>query len=344
MKRALHIIAAAVLVCGVLIGIFFPRALVHIYEPIRETLLLVHEPAPSILFVGDVMLGRHVDRLMEEYGADYPFERLGAHIASYDISVANFEAVVPTVNVPTASGGMQFSVRESNFEKLVDVGFDVLSFANNHSADHGQAALDNTRALCREYGIVCGGTPRALSEESVRVVEVGDVRVGILFIHTLFVAPDMETLEELTDKLEAESDMQVAYIHWGNEYELTDSPSQERLAHTLADAGIDVVIGHHPHVVQNIELYKNTPIIYSLGNFIFDQYFSTDVQEGLMVGMEIEKEDIVLTLMGVTSKEARSQPARMTAAEEEKLLTRILAPHAGDARIDLLQGTITILR
>ncbi len=80
----------------------------------------------------------------------------------------------------------------------------------------------------------------------------------------------------------------VVNIHWGTEYEHEYNTTQSITAHALSDSGADVIIGHHPHVVQGLEIYKNKLIFYSLGNFIFDQYFSSDTQTGLSLGLSID--------------------------------------------------------
>jgi hypothetical protein len=123
--------------------------------------------------------------------------------------------------------------------------------------------------------------------------------------------------------LTKKSDMQIAYVHWGTEYELAHNAAQETLAHVLIDAGADAVIGHHPHVVQDVAFYKDKPIFYSLGNFIFDQYWDTDVQTGLGVRMTIDDGSIAYEAIPFTTAGSRVQPTIMQDADAHTLFTRI---------------------
>jgi poly-gamma-glutamate synthesis protein (capsule biosynthesis protein) len=125
--------------------------------------------------------------------------------------------------------------------------------------------------------------------------------------------------------LEESSDVQIAFIHWGDEYVRVHNAEQQALAHALVDHGIDAVIGHHPHVMQDVEKYGGVPIFYSLGNLVFDQYFSDDVQEGYMLSLSISKRDITYTLHPYESRTHRSSPRLME----------------GDTRTDVLYELLT---
>ncbi|QQR65246.1 CapA family protein [Candidatus Kaiserbacteria bacterium] len=298
----------------------------------------------TLLFVGDIMLARAVESRMKKSGMRYPFEALESTLSSPDATIGNFEGVVSKVHYPTPNYTFQFSVEPVYLAHLKTVGFDVLSLANNHALDYGKASLTHTRTLCEEYGLICGGDPKGLTEKSIKVVEVGTHHVGILFVHTLFGAPASNTLRASITELNQQSDIQVAYVHWGEEYELIHNDVQEELAKTLIDEGIDVVIGHHPHVVQDVELYKDKPIFYSLGNFVFDQFFSKNVQEMLGVHMKIDKAEITYTLMPFSSVDTESQPHHADEMTASGLRERILSNLGNDSHVDVTFGTITVPR
>ena len=99
---------------------------------------------------------------------------------------------------------------------------------------------------------------------------------------------------------------------------------QEELAHALIEAGADAVIGNHPHVAQDIEVYEGVPIFYSLGNFVFDQYFSQDVQEGLMLTVSVVDAKLQFTLTPVTSLGTPATPREMEGQQKDDLIARIL--------------------
>jgi gamma-polyglutamate biosynthesis protein CapA len=299
------------------------------------------EATTSLLFVGDIMLGRAVESRMEYEGIGYPFSAVVDTLGGSDITVGNFEGVVTETHIKTPPYTFQFSIKSEYLEHLNTVGFDVLSLANNHTLDYGTTSLAYTRSLCAVYDLICGGTPKGLSEVSTKVVAAGGHTVGIMFIHTLYGAPAPEALRTTVEKLSTESDIQIAYVHWGDEYVLVHNTAQELFAQTLIDAGVDAVIGHHPHVVQDIALYKGKPIFYSLGNFIFDQYFSDDVQEMVGVHLTLSGNTATYKVVPFTSKETRNQPHHMDAVNATLLKNRIFAPIAMDSGVDSVLGIIT---
>ena len=89
------------------------------------------------------------------------------------------------------------------------------------------------------------------------------------------------------------ADMAIVSMHWGEEYQLRSNKFQQEIGRALVEAGADIIIGHHPHVIQEIERYKNGWIAYSLGNFIFDQNFSEETMKGLMLKVKIQNKKIV---------------------------------------------------
>lgn len=285
----------------------------------------------TVLFAPDVMLGRSVELRMDSYGRDYPFQELRSTIEDADLAVVNFEASVPAEHVPTAPFTFQFSVKEEYFAAIPEAGFDVLSLANNHALDFGHEGYINTRMVCERYGVTCVGHPTRLNNSSYTLESVGSSTVGILMLHTLFSGVDRDTLESLLTELSSVSDVQFAFVHWGEEYVYGYTKSQETLAHILIDGGIDAVIGHHPHVIAPVSFYKGKPIFYSLGNFVFDQYWNTDVQTGFLVSVLIEEETLTYTLMPYESYTNRSQPRPL-----EKTLA--------SARIESLLSSYTVGR
>lgn len=309
----------------------------------------VGEPAvpthPShVLFAGDAMLGRHVETLMDERGIGYPFKEVSDLVSGYDLALLNFEGTVPENHEKTKDFDMRFSVREEFLGVLKDIGFDVLSLANNHAYDHGESGYTYTQMRCAHYALVCRGNPYEVNELSTEVFTLSSARLGVLFLHTLYTKHDSEALKRTVKELSERSDVQVVFIHWGNEYELIHSREQEALAHILIENGIDAVIGHHPHVIQDAELYNGKPIFYSLGNFIFDQYFSEDVGEGLMVSMRIDEESVRYELIPLESHTSKSRPTQVAHEKMQTLFSRILPSHASFTAEETRVGVITIPR
>jgi poly-gamma-glutamate synthesis protein (capsule biosynthesis protein) len=296
----------------------------------------------TFLFVGDIMLGRRVETMIKELGADYPFEGVAPILDASDLTIGNFEGVVNERHVHTPDLTFRFSVRKEYLEKLSELGFDVLSLANNHSFDYGADAFRFMRGTCTLQRLVCGGIPYSLDEDSLLVRKVGDHDIGFIFLSTVDGEVKSPTLKLFVDALKAESDFQIAYVHWGDEYKLTHNRSQERIAKKLIDYGVDLVVGHHPHVVQDAELYRDRLIFYSLGNFIFDQYFSSDVEEGLAVNLKLEGTSAHYSLVALSSEGSRSQPHPMSEEDAERLFARILRPLPDEILIDKEKGRIIL--
>ena len=143
----------------------------------------------------------------------------------------------------------------------------------------------------------------------------------------------------------------ILILHWGEEYQLKILDSQQELAHKLIDAGADLIIGSHPHVVQEIEQYKSPRqkinsggesnlIFYSLGNFIFDQYFSQETQEGLAVGLEIYPEKLIFRLFPIQSY--LSQPFLMNQEEAKEFLKELALKSSLQLTEQIEKGIIEI--
>lgn len=299
----------------------------------------------TITFVGDIMLGRHVESIILEQSVPYVFENMKTIIRDADYTIGNFEGIISQEHIQTPWMGFRFSVRNKYLTELRELGFDMLSLANNHSYDFGDDALNYTRTICREIKIRCIGDPHAVNESSSRIVEIDSTHVGFFALQTVSASYSDIELKKMSTYLNAGSDIQVAYVHWGDEYVLTHNETQRKLAHTLIDLGFDVVIGHHPHVVQDVELYKGKPIFYSLGNFVFDQYFDTNVQEGLVLQMEVHEDVLRYLLFPITSVDTKTQPDFMGTERRHDMLMRVLQNIESDsAVVDTKAGVLTITR
>jgi len=297
----------------------------------------------SFLFVGDLMLGRHVEKLSLLYGFEYPYKNISTMLQSADYTVGNFEGTVPSKHKPTEAYTLQFSFADDAFHQAAVSGFDILSLANNHSDDFGIDGYENTKNLCSLYEIVCTGHPSAVGEESVSYLHSNNETIAMISIDGTDKL-STTSIQKLLTQVERKSDLQFVYIHWGDEYKLYNNHIQQTLAHFFIDNGVDLVIGHHPHVVQNLEIYRGKLVVYSLGNFVFDQYFSDDVQTGLMLGLEIAENHIQVTLFGIESIDSPSSPKLLSDDKEKKMFKRIFDPIDRYDGVDVENGHIVIKR
>lgn len=291
--------------------------------------------------VGDIMLGRFVETLMRQRGEDYPFEKMDQFFRGVDVVFGNLEGPIDTTHTQTPNNSLVFSFETSVADLLRTHEFTVVQTANNHSFDQGVQGVDDTVLALEQAGLGHAGHPTESTSDHVFTTTVRGQKLAILG----FIAFPSDTLSpeslELVKQYAADPETFVAVgVHWGAEYSLTAGAKQRALARSLIDAGVDVIVGHHPHVVQDIDLYKNRLIFYSLGNFIFDQYFSRDTQEGLAVGLEVGEERVTARLFPVTID--RSQPRLMKQTEVGAWLTTLASRSDTSLQEDIANGIIQL--
>ena len=259
----------------------------------------------SIAVVGDIMLSRSVGKIItQEDDPLYPFGVSKDFFSDIDIVFGNLES--PVSQRGTDMGSVySFRADPRVVDGLLESGFSVLSLANNHIYDWGSEALLDTVDILSLNGIQTLGAGKDRDEASALTLVGERPRVSFLACSDvfgefaradngpgLFGCDDSLLFDRVRESLEV-SDIQVVSLHWGEEYE-SFNQRQETLAHRLIDEGVDIVVGHHPHVVQDVAWYNGGVIFYSLGNFIFDQYFSEETMRG-MVGV------IRVSLKGIES-------------------------------------------
>ncbi len=310
-------------------------------------LTLISETHPSVpngplIFTGDVLLARNVEQLMKRHGPAYPFLYLQDVFARSNAVVANFESAIPNRHIPTPAYTFAFSTNAAYVPLLRQIGITHVSLANNHATDYGEVGYNESIATLQASNITPFGHPRVLATTSITYIEQDGYRIGILGIHTLFVAPQKSQLEALLKEMSNQSDLQIAYIHWGTEYEDSHNLAQRALADTLIDMGIDTIIGHHPHVTQDIQIIKNVPVFFSLGNLIFDQYFSIAVQQGYLLGLSITENKLNYSLIPVTSIGSFSQPRLMDQSEKNVFLTNLASRSDQTHSENIKQGKVIV--
>lgn len=281
------------------------------------------EKANSVLFLGDVLLARHVEYLMNINGLDYPYINTKKIFLDSSLIFANFESAILEKHITTPFYTTTFATSELFLPSLKQSGVTHVTLANNHTYDYGASAFEYTVGALLKAGITPFGNPENVSDTSITTVMVNNRTVGIIGINQVSGTPAWEEVIVQLEKLIESTEYQIAYIHWGTEYNLKHNTTQEQFAHQLLDAGVDAIIGHHPHVTQDIEIYNNKPIFYSLGNFIFDQYFSVDVKQGLTVRLDLSTSSAQFSLTPVTSEGSKAQPTVMNEADRLLFLANL---------------------
>lgn len=293
-----------------------------------------------IFFVGDVMLARHVEYLMSINGGDYPFQKLGFFKNEPSFVFGNFEAAVPKVHHKTPNFGFSFSVNPTYLNELKKAGFTHMSLANNHSFDFGLDEFINTKTELAKNDLVSFGEVSKLATTSFTLIDNGKVTIAVIGVFALDLAPSITELEDLLAKLPSKVDYKVAYVHWGTEYQETPSTSQRKFAQVLSSLGFNIVIGHHPHVTESVEMVNSTLVFYSLGNFIFDQYFSNQVQEGLVLKSDFDVNSVTIQLLPVTSIDSHAQPRLMNEWEKGTFLNNLAEISPEPLKSEIQSGLI----
>jgi len=294
----------------------------------------------QINFVGDVLLARQIELNMIRFGAALPYRSIASYLQS-GYTVVNFEAAVPEKHVLTPSYTFAFSVDKQFLPALRSAGVTHASLANNHAYDYGVAGFAATKAALTAVGITSFGGDTQYGE-NITFITIGGSTIAVVGLNTVSDVIDYEQLQTIMYSTTLQSDFQIAYIHWGNEYVTTHAPSQRKTAEDLVALGFDAIIGHHPHVVQDIDYIDGVPVFYSLGNFIFDQYFSTAVQEGLMLTLQQEENGYVFRLLPVTSVGTPNQPRMMDEIATSQFLVTLAANSAPSLRSAIASGRITV--
>ena len=300
--------------------------------PITET---------RVLFTGDVFLGRDVERRNTGELSAQPLEIFDT-FSGLDAVVINFEAPIPQVHIPTPDFGMQFSVSARFLPTLAEAGVTHVSLANNHALDHSAAGFTHTQESFRAYDIKPFGHPTRFTSDSIGYIETPSHTLAAVGLHTLFGLPTSADIHRVMEHANATADMTVVYVHWGEEYQLQHSRAEEQLANTLVAAGADLIIGHHPHVVQGVDMIDDVVIFYSLGNTIFDQYFSINVQEGLLVELVLTDDEFELLLHPITSVGTPTVPRRMTDQERVAWLAALGKRSADSLQEMISEGAIHV--
>ncbi len=266
----------------------------------------------TVQFFGDMMLERNVSKAMGTKGLDYLFDKLKAEENRFfygmDLLIANLEGPFAPNRVPTTKS-IAFRFDPKLAPELAKYGFHGFSLANNHTVDMGWANVDYTKKILKDSKLKFFGDQLREGTEYTWVAgeEMGlPEKVAIIGVNNTDHALKMNKVKEAIVEAKKQARYVIVNVHWGVEYKRNSRQAEQDLAHWFVDQGVTAVIGGHPHVVQEMEIYKGAPIFYSLGNFIFDQYFSTDTQEGISVGLTLNngkvKDVYVFPFYGVKSQ------------------------------------------
>lgn len=224
----------------------------------------------TLSFVGDITLGNYIGQGYEG-SFDQEYEKQNQDSAYYlknvkdvfekdDLTIANLEGPL-TTSQDYAEKTFVFQGKPEYVDILADGDIEAVTLANNHSKDHFEQGMTDTKAVLDEKGI------RHFGYDESCMMDVKGIQVG--FLGYSFPYELTAEMKKAISDLKAQCDIVVVYYHWGIERDKAPMESQRSLAKQTIDAGADLIIGSHPHVLQGIETYKGKKIVYSLGNFCF---------------------------------------------------------------------------
>ncbi|WP_438447875.1 CapA family protein [Gorillibacterium sp. sgz5001074] len=301
----------------------------------------------KLAFVGDVLFASTVETTLKQMGYDYPYRELKQELQQPDWTVANLETPI-SVRGEEQKKEYTYRSRPEALKPFKEAGFDLVNLANNHIMDYGvDGLLDTLKALDQE-GIHRTGAGKNVAEAYQPVIlEKNGIKTAFLgFSHKVpdnswkagATKPGTTQLYDTKPALEAiakakkEADLVVVMTHWGEERKDRPLETHRTMAHKFIDAGADLIIGSHPHVLQGFEQYKGRWIAYSLGNFLFTTNTVPATWETVVLNAECSKTgDCRMSAVPVWNKFAR--PIRMEAADGDKLFDRLSSISYG-AKVD----------
>ena len=285
-------------------------------------------------FAGDIMLDRGVENsVIKNFNNDYSalFKKTSV-LKEADIVFANLEGTVSDQGIDQKNL-YSFRMNPSVIPALKGAGIDILSVANNHIGDWGISAFVDTLARLKENEILyTGGGNTQLESETPTIIEKYGMKIGFLAFSDVgpngmvagvdkagLLLANNPRFDEIIQNASKQVDYLIISFHFGDEYQTKHNARQEFLAHRAIDDGAKIIIGSHPHVIEDTEVYKNSFIAYSLGNFIFDQSWSKPTMQGMLLELKLFKDGSMVVKKDATQLNSVFQISNITNGKEEKI-------------------------
>jgi len=286
---------------------FYPEEEIIFYNPKENSI----NSEINIFLVGDIMLDRGVEYMINKEGDGnfkFPFLKIVDELNKSDLLFGNLEGPISDRGVKVGSiYSFRFNLKA--IEGLLYTGFDVLSLANNHMLDYQRIALEDTMNILDENNIDYIGA--GLNEQeafSLKIRQVKNIKIGFLGYTNLgpkswraresesgmawINQSDIDKIKEYIEEIKHKVDVLIISLHAGEEYTKDPNDFQVSFARECIDSGASLVVQHHSHVVEGIEKYNDGWIAYSLGNFVFDQYFSKETMESIILKVVVKDKKI----------------------------------------------------
>lgn len=278
----------------------------------------------TLLFTGDIMLDRYMGKTIKKRGYSHV---IGKEITDFFIKhlfvIINNEGVLSGKNPNPATPNMvQFTFADSSTEFFTSLGVTHANLGNNHSRDFGIDGDTRTREKLQDSKIIPYGSAFNDPVSTFTDFEYNGLKISLGSYNDIFPENFDAFLQKIVQE-EKKSDLLIVTTHWGVEYYSGIEKKQQEKAYQIIDAGADIIVGNHPHVVAPIEQYKDGIIFYSLGNFIFDQVFSEGVKTGILLSISITPKETLFRL--VPTKISDNFVVSVLRAEEKKIFLRAVS-------------------
>lgn len=269
----------------ILIGVIVGLTLLYFISPKQES---------KIFFVGDMFFDRHIRKAIYAKGEDYIFSCIGDFLKEADLVVGNLEgpvtenASVSLLSQVGAPDNFTFTFPTITAKLLAKNNIKVVSLGNNHIGNFGKDGIASTHKYLEEAGVEYFG---GLSgDEPIHQTKIKGQKISFIAYNEFGGESTQKVAEKIVAEKEAGQKV-IVFAHWGEEY-IAPVARVKKAAKLFAESGASLVVGAHPHVIQNSERVGDTQVYYSLGNFIFDQYWNKEVSTGLVLELNIKGDDM----------------------------------------------------
>lgn len=306
----------------------------------------------TIAAAGDMIFDRNVSALIRQAGGAAPLAEVAQRLAAADLAIANLESPLSDRGTRAKGKDVTFRGLPSAIEGLKLAGFDALSMANNHVLDYGPDALADTVDALDAAGIAHSGAganqdaawaPASVNARGAKVAYLAYSHI----VPAGFIAQpnraglasgrwDAARVMNAVREAKKTNDYVIVSFHWGVEYQDNANAEQRKWAHDVIDAGADMVLAHHPHVIQGVEFYQGKLIAYSLGDFVFDHY-SRKTGEAFILEAELGPDGTPSATAVPVYLDKYGRPEYVTGAEARTILDRLATisrPYGTTVQID----------
>lgn len=290
------------------------------------------DPEITIAFAGDTMFDWQLRPVIQQKGADYPFQHVKKEIESADYSFVNLESAFTTHEQKFPGQLFWIKSDPSTLQAVKNTGFDMVNIGNNHTLDYGQEGLLDTISHLEKLDLPYTGAGKN-AEDAYTAKEVTIKGKKFKFLSFVRFMPDttwvagenkpgvangydIDLVTKTIEEQKKDADYMIVYMHWGVEKTNQPAQYQKDYVQKMVEAGADAIIGSHPHWLQGFEYYNGVPVAYSLGNFLFPDYVNGHSAETGVLTLTFKGDDIKMSFNPYMIRNNQITPLENTEKQE----------------------------